>query len=607
MSARHRLLLLVRPTAAAAVCLTSGLAQAQALKLTYVLAHIPPLAPVVRQEAPEAQTLSLASALNLALVKDLRYAAALAAFRAAQEQVPQARAGFRPQLALNGTLGASQGRPSTNTRTEESSQTHTNSALITQSETQSQTRVQTRQEGVPSASTDTRSTSTASSQSMLSEQTLENLHTSSWQVSSQNTRGWVANAELSMRWTLYRPGMERQLELSQIRVAQAEVQLQAARQDVVLRLTKAYFDVILSHEELRAIASEKAAVRAQLNVAEQSFKAGETTIADVKEAQAKWDLVQAQEVAQRNRLQIRQTSLQALIGARPDRVQSLRVGELLRLPPTLGTLPDWVDRAQSSAHQVLFETLGLASAEKEVARQSAAYKPSLDFIASLGTGRRLQRSRSETTSSVSEVADRNEPSLSNVDTQTDTTSTREGERVSGTSSVSSSNIVSSSSNESVQSNTYRPASSSRSFSTQIDAYVGLRLNVPLYDGGFSNSKVREAMALQEQKAIELQRVKADAALNAETAYLEAQGFFAEASALRAAERSGEVALTSNQMGYQAGVRINSDILSAQQQLFAVRRDLIKTHVSALMATLRLKASAGALGEDDVIGLSQWLE
>jgi outer membrane protein len=374
-----------------------------------------------------------------------------------------------------------------------------------------------------------------------------------------------------------------------------------------LRLTKAYFDVILSHEELRAIASEKAAVRAQLNVAEQSFKAGETTIADVKEAQAKWDLVQAQEVAQRNRLQIRQTSLQALIGARPDRVQSLRVGELLRLPPTLGTLPDWVDRAQSSAHQVLFETLGLASAEKEVARQSAAYKPSLDFIASLGTGRRLQRSRSETTSSVSEVADRNEPSLSNVDTQTDTTSTREGERVSGTSSVSSSNIVSSSSNESVQSNTYRPASSSRSFSTQIDAYVGLRLNVPLYDGGFSNSKVREAMALQEQKAIELQRVKADAALNAETAYLEAQGFFAEASALRAAERSGEVALTSNQMGYQAGVRINSDILSAQQQLFAVRRDLIKTHVSALMATLRLKASAGALGEDDVIGLSQWLE
>jgi outer membrane protein len=607
MSARHRLLLLVRPTAAAAVCLTSGLAQAQALKLTYVLAHIPPLAPVVRQEAPEAQTLSLASALNLALVKDLRYAAALAAFRAAQEQVPQARAGFRPQLALNGTLGASQGRPSTNTRTEESSQTHTNSALITQSETQSQTRVQTRQEGVPSASTDTRSTSTASSQSMLSEQTLENLHTSSWQVSSQNTRGWVANAELSMRWTLYRPGMERQLELSQIRVAQAEVQLQAARQDVVLRLTKAYFDVILSHEELRAIASEKAAVRAQLNVAEQSFKAGESTIADVKEAQAKWDLVQAQEVAQRNRLQIRQTSLQALIGARPDRVQSLRVGELLRLPPTLGTLPDWVDRAQSSAHQVLFETLGLASAEKEVARQSAAYKPSLDFIASLGTGRRLQRSRSETTSSVSEVADRNEPSLSNVDTQTDTTSTREGERVSGTSSVSSSNIVSSSSNESVQSNTYRPASSSRSFSTQIDAYVGLRLNVPLYDGGFSNSKVREAMALQEQKAIELQRVKADAALNAETAYLEAQGFFAEASALRAAERSGEVALTSNQMGYQAGVRINSDILSAQQQLFAVRRDLIKTHVSALMATLRLKASAGALGEDDVIGLSQWLE
>ncbi|MEZ5701870.1 MAG: TolC family protein [Burkholderiaceae bacterium] len=119
--------------------------------------------------------------------------------------------------------------------------------------------------------------------------------------------------------------------------------------------------------------------------------------------------------------------------------------------------------------------------------------------------------------------------------------------------------------------------------------------------------MREALALQDQKTLDLQRVRADAALAAETAYLEAQGFFTEASALRAAERSGEVALKSNQMGYQAGVRINSDILNAQQQLFGVRRDLIKSHIAALMANLRLKASAGALQEDDVIGLAQWLQ
>lgn len=607
MSVRQRPFLLLRPTAIAVVWCASGLVQAQALKMSFSLANAPQIGqaslPGITDHAP----LSLSSALGLALVKDLRYASALAAFRAAQEQVPQAQAGFRPQFALNGTMGASSGRPSSTTQSEELTETNTNSVLTTQSDTQTRTQADTRQEGLAGSATSTRSNSSTVTQSTLNEQTRENLASSSWQSSSQNTRGWVANAELSMRWTIYRPGMERQLELSQIRVAQAEVQLQAARQDVVLRLTRAYFDLILSHEELRAIGSEKAAIAAQLNVAEQSFKEGETTIADVTEAQAKWDIVQAQEVAQKNRLQIRQTSLQALIGERAAAVQSLRADKLQQAPPHLGSLHEWVARAETRSHQVLFDTLGLAAAEKEVARQGAAFKPSLDVVASLGTGRRAQRSRSEINSAISEDAQLNEPSQSTTDAQTSTSSTRAGETVSGSSDVSSSSSIQSSSNESVQSSSYRPASSSRTLSTQMDAYVGLRLNIPLYDGGFTNSKVREALALQDQKTLDLQRVKADAALAAETAYLEAQGFFAEASALRAAERSGEVALKSNEMGYQAGVRINSDILSAQQQLFAVRRDLLKTHVSALLATLRLKASAGGLAEDDVDGLSQWLQ
>ena len=600
-------LLPVRPTVLAVASLLMGQSEAQSLKLAYALADLPPTVIAKLAEPAPAPALSLASALHLALVKDLRYASALAAFRAAQEQVPQARAGFRPQIALNGTVGASSGRPSSRTQTEELTETHTDSVLSTDSTTQTRTHASTRQDGLPGSATDTRSLSTTHTQTSLAEQSLENLATSSWQTSSQNTRGWVANAELSMRWTIYRPGMERQLELSQIRVAQAEVQLQAARQDVVLRLTKAYFDVILSNEELRAIEAEKAAVAAQLKVAERSFEEGETTIADVRGAQAKWDLVQAQEVAQMNRLQIRQTALQSLIGERASAVQALRVDELLRVPPVLGSLPEWIDRAQSQSHQVLFETLGLAAAEKEVARQEAVYKPSLDFVASLGTGRRMQRSRSEIASAVAEDAQRNEPSQSTSEARTDTSSTRAGETVSGSSSVSSSSDVQSSSNESTHSSAYRPASSSRTLSTQVDAYVGFRLNIPLSDGGLASSKVREALALQDQKTLDLQRVKADAALAAETAYLEAQGFFTEASALRAAERSGEVALKSNQMGYQAGVRINSDILSAQQQLFVVRRDLIKTHIDALMASLRLKASAGALRENDVIGLAQWLQ
>lgn len=117
----------------------------------------------------------------------------------------------------------------------------------------------------------------------------------------------------------------------------------------------------------------------------------------------------------------------------------------------------------------------------------------------------------------------------------------------------------------------------------------------------------QILGLQEQKEIDLQRVRAEAALAAETAYLEAAGCLAEAQALKAAETSGRVALEDNQMGYKLGLRIKSDVLNAQQQLLTTRRDLIKAQVDALVTMLKLKASVGALGEMDMQEVNRWLK
>jgi outer membrane protein len=122
----------------------------------------------------------------------------------------------------------------------------------------------------------------------------------------------------------------------------------------------------------------------------------------------------------------------------------------------------------------------------------------------------------------------------------------------------------------------------------------------------TSSRVRESLALQSKKERDVQRVKAEAALAAETAYLEADGFIAEAQSLKAAETSGEVSLESNQLGFEVGLRMSSDVLNAQHQLFTVRRDWIKAQVEALLATLRLKASVGALGEEEMGALNRWL-
>ena len=129
-----------------------------------------------------------------------------------------------------------------------------------------------------------------------------------------------------------------------------------------------------------------------------------------------------------------------------------------------------------------------------------------------------------------------------------------------------------------------------------DAHIGAPLNIPLFDGRVISRKVPKSLGLQEQKEIDLQRVRAEAALAAKTAYLEAAGCLAEAQALKAAETSGRVALEANKTGYEVGLRINSDVLNAPQEPVVTRRDLVKAHVCALVATRQLKAGVGGLGD-----------
>jgi outer membrane protein len=84
-----------------------------------------------------------------------------------------------------------------------------------------------------------------------------------------------------------------------------------------------------------------------------------------------------------------------------------------------------------------------------------------------------------------------------------------------------------------------------------------------------------------------------------TAYFGVQSGLSQVRALEAAEISSKSALESNRLGYEVGVRINIDVLNAQQQLYSTRRDLAKARYETLMNSLRLKAAAGNLSEADL--------
>jgi outer membrane protein len=131
------------------------------------------------------------------------------------------------------------------------------------------------------------------------------------------------------------------------------------------------------------------------------------------------------------------------------------------------------------------------------------------------------------------------------------------------------------------------------------AQIGLQLALPLYQGGSLSSKEREAAALSLKSKDDLENARRSAALNARQTYLAVINGIAQVGALEQALVSSQSALDSNRLGYEVGVRINIDVLNAQQQLFSTRRDLALARYNTITNQLRLKAAAGGLREEDI--------
>jgi outer membrane protein len=137
--------------------------------------------------------------------------------------------------------------------------------------------------------------------------------------------------------------------------------------------------------------------------------------------------------------------------------------------------------------------------------------------------------------------------------------------------------------------------------------VGLQLNLPIYAGGALRSREREAVALAERARNQADFTRRRAAQEARQAYLGVTSGIAQVKALEAALASSLLALDSNQTGMEVGVRINIDVLNAQAQVFATRRDLARARYDTLLAQLKLKATTGTLGEEDIRAINALLE
>ena len=136
---------------------------------------------------------------------------------------------------------------------------------------------------------------------------------------------------------------------------------------------------------------------------------------------------------------------------------------------------------------------------------------------------------------------------------------------------------------------------------------GLQFAVPLYAGGGISSREREAAANNEKARQDLDNARRSSALAAQQSYLLVINGIATIGALEQALVSSQSALDSNKLGYEVGVRINIDVLNAQQQLFSTRRDLLTARYGTIMNHFKLKAAAGTLREEDLESVNRALE
>ena len=145
-------------------------------------------------------------------------------------------------------------------------------------------------------------------------------------------------------------------------------------------------------------------------------------------------------------------------------------------------------------------------------------------------------------------------------------------------------------------------SSSVNLSSNFDlrqAQLGVQLTVPIYQGGFVDSKVREAIALQDNARQNLELARRTALFNAQTGFTGVNSAVASVQAFEQALKSAQVAYESNRLGQEVGVRTNLDVLNTQQNVFQTRRDLAQSYFNYLIGVLRLKAAVGTLSEQDL--------
>jgi outer membrane protein len=191
------------------------------------------------------------------------------------------------------------------------------------------------------------------------------------------------SATVSASQPLYRPANRASYKQGKKQIDLAQAQLLSADQDLIVRVSQGYFDVLAAQDSLTFVQAQKAAVAEQLASAKRNFEVGTATITDTREAQARFDLVIAQEIAAENDLRVKKIALDQLVGKNDTQPQAL--AQPVALPALLpNEVNAWVQPSQANHPGIQQAQIALEVAQLETKKAEAGHKPTLDLTGSYG-------------------------------------------------------------------------------------------------------------------------------------------------------------------------------------------------------------------------------
>ncbi|HET8552949.1 MAG TPA: TolC family outer membrane protein [Gammaproteobacteria bacterium] len=361
---------------------------------------------------------------------------------------------------------------------------------------------------------------------------------------SSSTTSTDKNYSISLSQSLFNWTDYLSLGQADIQVAQAEVNYEIAQQDLIVRVSQAYFNVLSANDTLQAAMANQKALAKQLEQSKKRYKVGLSAITDVQEIEASYDQAHAQVIADQQALINAQDALIAITGVHVGDLQE-PVAELPLKKPEPANAQAWIDQAIQQNLQLVSTRMDAKIAAKTIGIERSARYPTLG----------LQLARTHRAS--------------------DSTGTTGGVFSPSTSQVSGNSVQ-------------------------------LSFTLPIYSGGAIAARTREAkyrhVAAEAQTRVIARQVKQ----NTRDAFLGVLTGIAKVKALKEAVISAETALRATEAGQQVGTRTTVDVLNARNNLLTARTNYAQARYQYLVDGLLLEQAAGTLDSKDLVSINQYL-